>query len=310
MSIEATGSSLSPPKPLERLHDRSHVRPISVSPSSRSPLSHSSRSPIHLRSPPPRSVDTPPPPDWRELSPDAYKALEPLQKTEHGAKVDAEAQDLGTFIVFSEEELEQQKVSIQNGKMFFADGTLVDTSGSKWDFALFRDGDLYGIPPLRGAVFHSSTALYKQEGPVSPGMFRVKNGIPSYFDEDSGHYAPKNRLPYLLAKLHGDGCEGLEECHIAYSRRRIVPMEERSPVDKRLVRLQEILSAKGKSPPPSSPLNRVSADDTTSRFRSLSLAMGQHSPTQRVRNVREALVFESLLKQVPTQPPAPPPSPK
>jgi len=266
------------------------------------PVTTSSRRRVSIVTPPgspAASAQSPPIPNWEELDENSYQTLEPLLKTEHGAKVDDVTSDFGTFVVLTEEKIAQQRVLVVDGKLCLGDSSkILHTNGEKWIFTLFKDGDLFAIQPLQGAIFHSSTALYKKQGPVSPGTFRVNEGVPSYFDEDSGHYAPKYRLPFLLAKLRGMGCQGLKDCRIVYSKYRIIGPSERSPVDRRMETLEAILAAKGKQ----SPNSRSSASPTEAAASPLARAMKSlstvASPThrsQQLMRVRDALAFETML---------------
>ncbi len=188
--------------------------------------------------------------DWAKLNGESYKTLPALLKTHHGLRVDAEAAEARRFVQFTKEELESDHLVTVQEEGLLCLGVakkIISTLGEGLIFVMHRTGKIYAASPLAGSIFHSSLCVPGEpdyENPIAPGTLAARDGVPTIMKEDSGHYAPKNCLPYVLAKLFADGCKWVVSCRTICSPYERVTAEQRATPDSRRARLEAILAAK------------------------------------------------------------------
>lgn len=188
--------------------------------------------------------------DWTQLHGESYKKLPPLLKTHHGLRVDADAAEASRFVQYTKEELETDHlVTVQDDGLLCL-GTakkIIHTVGEGLIFVMHQTGKIYATSPIAGSIFHSSLCIPGDpdyENPIAPGTLSAKDGVPLVMKEDSGHFAPKNCLPYVMAKLFADGCKWIASCRAVLSPHPQVTAEQRATPDTRKARLDAILAAK------------------------------------------------------------------
>ncbi len=209
--------------------------------------------------------------DWTELDGESYKTLPLLLKTHHGQRVDADAAEASRFVQYTKEELESDHLITVQEDGFLCLGTakkIITAFGEGLIFVMHRTGKIYATSPVASSIFHSSLCIPGDpdyEHPVAPGTLNAKDGVPIAMKENSGHYAPKNCLPYVMAKLFADGCKWISSCRVFLSPFPKVTAEQRASPDSRKAKLDAILAAK-QSPgriPQSATERKESAQDDT-----------------------------------------------
>jgi hypothetical protein len=106
----------------------------------------------------------------------------------------------GQVKYLTDTELAQYKVTIQNGKLYDANGDLFDTSkANTWDgkkraiFIIDEKGDMYVSSYQKAREFHHSSL--GQGKPVAmAGEIEVTDGKLNYMSNRSGHYHPTKEL--------------------------------------------------------------------------------------------------------------------
>lgn len=247
--------------------------------------------------------------DWSHLNGESYKTLPALLKTHHGQRVDAEAFEAHRYVQYTKEELETDHLITVQEEGFLCLGIakkVITALGEGLIFVMHRTGKIYATAPIPGSIFHSSLCIAGEpdyENPIAPGTLSIKDGIPMRMKENSGHYAPKNCLPYVMAKLFADGCKWVVSCQAVLSPFPKVPAEQRASPDIRKAKLDAILAAKQfKDLAPSSATERKSSSQdetpltTPSPIPRERLRQASDSPSLQARRISEITLSGKLSR--------------
>ncbi|GEM_PF-3654259 len=182
--------------------------------------------------------------DWKELPEKAYAQLAPLPMTVHGKQVDTTAVEMGTYHRYSLEDLGCLEVVVdQNGKLCLGSDAF-PMNGIGYIFVMHSNGKIYATIPVESRIFHSSMINEEFPSPIAAGTMTVIDGIPQTFTENSGHFAPAGRLPFVLSELYRRGSVFVEQAKTTKNSFKPIPIEGR-PVDNRHL----VLKAVQPSPP-------------------------------------------------------------
>jgi hypothetical protein len=99
--------------------------------------------------------------DYWEGIPKDYSHLFPVNKTEHGKQVDAEAQEMGTYHKFAKEELAERKLEVVDGKLCSMRNAPLKKKESPKEAALAHEAAL-----MQASM--ASLSLEEQPSPESP----------------------------------------------------------------------------------------------------------------------------------------------
>jgi len=205
---------------------------------------------------------------------DSYIAiadLEPLKMTKLGQHKDSSHFELSSLISFSEDDLIERTLEVRDAKLFWM-GSPLDTSGSHILYVMGTTGEIIADYEDAG-INHGSLA--GRTFPIAAGRIKATNGVPKEGDEASGHFAPNNRIQYVVQQLMKKGVEFPTDFKMLISPHPIVGDDERidSSELERLDRLKELLLARGsKTPVNTQPRSSPSPSPSS---------MGQISPALR-----------------------------
>lgn len=121
-----------------------------------------------------------------------------LDLTEHGKKVDAEAIEKSTYVLYSESQLKERELIVKDPYVYQGQ-QLLDTKFKKAIWVLHPDRRIFVDFSILGKVFHSSLMAGKK--PIAAGEMIAFKGVIILLNEESGHYHPLNRIKYLIQEL-------------------------------------------------------------------------------------------------------------
>lgn len=175
---------------------------------------------------------------------ESLKSLSPLKLTMNGQKVDQHAVECGTYKRFTQKELEERELTVNDKGLLIFRNKPLSTIG-KINYVMLQNGKFYVAYPKEGVCYHSSLVPATCPGPIAAGRLYSINGVLCEIDGASGHFAPSkqatqaafDRLKILGALFKGVGIK-IKETDGSAERSTSLSEYEREQ------RLQEILNKK------------------------------------------------------------------